>query len=180
MAFRHRACVRACHFVTPFIQKKRAEIEKNVAAARAKHAEFQMHAVEREAAQLVRQFRTAPPQHQARLALALVEFCCRQPQERQWQDAGGRAGVVSVLVQALNLCDAALQQAAFMALGCLVDKHHDNQSTAAAAGAIPHLMQLSKSSNAAIQKAAVAVLGGLLNHHFDNQSAAAAADWLSK
>ena len=98
MAFRHRACVRACHFVTPFMQKKRAEIEKNVAAAR---ASFQMRAVEREAMQLVRQFHAAPIRQQAHAATKLVEFCSRQPHGREWQDAGGRAGVVAALVSAI-------------------------------------------------------------------------------
>ena len=99
-----------------------------------------MQAVEREAAQLVRQFHAAPPRQQARVATTLVEFCSRQPEGREWQDALGRAGVVAALVQAAKSSDAALQQQAVRALADLVSKNDDNQSAAAAAGAVPHQM----------------------------------------
>ena len=109
MALRRRACAHARRFVTPFQQKKRAEIEKNMAAARAKHKAFQMHAVEREAAQLVRRFHAAPSRQQAHVARALVEFCRSQPQERERQNVGGWAGVVAALKQAVKSSDAAFQ-----------------------------------------------------------------------
>ena len=101
-----------------------------------------MQAVHHEAVQLVRQFHTAPPQHQAHLATALVKFCSRQPQGREWQDAGGRAGVVAALVQAVKICDTALQINAVRALQVLISNHDDNRSAAAAAGAIPLLMTI--------------------------------------
>ena len=175
IALRRRACAHARHFVTPFAQKKRAEIEKNVAAARAKHAEFHMHAVEREAAQLVRRFHAAPSRQQAHVARTLVEFCRSQPQEREWQDVGGRAGVVPALTQAAKSSDSAFQLNAVAALASLVSDHKCNQSAAAAAGAIPHLMQLTKSSDAALQREAVGTLGMLVGNNADNQYAAAAA-----
>jgi hypothetical protein len=49
-----------------------------------------MQAVERKATQLVRQFHAAPPRQQVHAATALVEFCNRQPEGREWQDAGCR------------------------------------------------------------------------------------------
>ena len=93
-----------------------------------------MQAVEREAAQLVRQFHAAPPRQQAQVASTLVEFCSRQPRGIEWhQDACGRAGVVAALTQAAKSSDASLQQQAVAALAHLVYNHHDNQSAAAAA-----------------------------------------------
>ena len=123
-----------------------------------------MQAVEREAAKLVRQFHAAPPRQQAHVATTLVEFCSMQPQGREWQDAGGRAGVVATLAHAAKSSDAALQQQAVAALGCHIYRHHDNQSAAAAAGAVLHLTQLTKSSNAALglQHQVVYTLGSLL------------------
>ena len=53
---------------------------------------------EREAEQLVRQFHAAPPRRQAHVATTLLEFCNRQPRGSEWQDCGGRAGVVAALV----------------------------------------------------------------------------------
>ena len=137
-----------------------------------------MQAVEREAANLARQFHAAPPQQQALVATPLVKLWSRQPpgiKWQEWQDAGGRAGVVAVLAQTAKSSNAALQQQAVIVLGRLVGFHHDNQSAAAAAGAVPHLTQLTKSSNADLQQQAVIALGFLVNEHHDNQSAAAAA-----
>ncbi len=110
-----------------------------------------MQAVERSAAQLALQLHAAPPRHQVAVATALVKFCNRQPQGREWQDAAGRAAVVAAIVQAVKVGDAALQQEAIDALGRLVSDHHGNKSAAAAAGAVPHLFQLTKSSNASLQ-----------------------------
>jgi len=163
--------------VTPFAQKKRAEIEKNVAAARAR---FQMQAVEREAAQLVRQFHAAPFRQQAHVDKTLVEFCCRQPHGREWQDAGGRAGVVVALVQVLKMGDTSHHWNVLFELWQLMESHHHNQSAAAAAGAIPHLMQLTKSSNTALRQQAVIALKEVVRNHHDNQSAAAAAGAISQ
>ena len=133
-----------------------------------------MQTVERDAAQLARQFHAAPPRQQAHLATVLVKFCNRQPQGREWQDAAGRAAVVAAIVQALKVSNAALQQEAIDALARLFSDHHGNKSAAAAAGAVPHLFQLTKSSNTALQLSAVRALGCLVSYHHDNQSAAAA------
>jgi hypothetical protein len=141
-----------------------------------------MQAVELEAAQLVRKFHAAPPRQRAHVATTLVKFCYRQlqgrqwqPQEKEWQDVGGRAGVVAALAQAANSSNDALQGLAVYNLGRLVFNHHGNQSAAAAAGAVPHLMQLTKSNNASLQQQAVIALGGLVFNHHGNQCAAAAA-----
>ena len=91
-----------------------------------------MQAVEREVAQLVRKFHAAPPRQQAHVATTLVKFCHRQPQGKEWQDVGGRAGVVAALAQAAKSSNTAIQGLAVYSLGRLVLKHHGNQSAAAA------------------------------------------------
>jgi hypothetical protein len=140
-----------------------------------------MQAVEREAGRLVRKFHAAPPQQQADAAIALVEFCDRQPLGREWRDAGGRVGIVTAIVQAVKIGDANLQRNAVRALEDLMSDHFDNQSAAAAAGAIPLLIQLTTSSNNALLLlggciSAVSALGILVIDHHDNQSAAAAVE----
>ena len=132
-------------------------------------SETQMQAVDREAAQLVRQFLAVSPQQQAPAAKALVQFChkkccgkerrdaggrVKQCDGKEWSDAGCRAGVVAALVQAAKIVDPALQTQAVSALACIMIDHNDNQSAAAAAGAIPLVLQLTKSSDASLQKEA--------------------------
>ena len=134
-----------------------------------------MQTLEREAGQLVRQFHAAPPQKQTHAAIALVEFCNRQPRGREWRDACGRVGFVTAIALAVNIGDAPLQRNAIRALGDLMLDHRDNQSAAAAVGAMPLLLQLTTSRNAALQQEAVRALGFFVEHHHDNQSDAGAA-----
>ncbi len=134
-----------------------------------------MQEVEREAAQLVQQFLAATPQQQAHAAATLVKFCIRQPDGIEWQDAGGRTGIVAAVVHAAKSINATLHVTYVSALGCLIFNHHENQTAAGAAGALPHLMQLADSNNADLQLHAVAAIGLLVFNHRDNQCATAAA-----
>lgn len=134
-----------------------------------------MQTVEQEAARLVRQFLDCAPQLSAPAARALVDFCHKQECGDQWQDAGGRAGVVGALLQAVRIDDGDLQKNAVSALGNLVILHNGNQSAAAAAGAVPQMTHLLLSSDAALQKEALTAIEVLVAGHDGNQSAAAAA-----
>ena len=97
-----------------------------------------MQAVKLQAQSLVAQLRAADSDHQqATAARALVDFCSTQKYSKEWQDAGGEAGVPAALVQAAKLVDIALQTKALTTLGEFVAGHSANRSAAAAAGAIP-------------------------------------------
>ena len=139
-----------------------------------------MQTVEQEAARFVRQFLDSAPELSAPAALALVDFCFKQECGDEWQEVGGRAGVVGALVQAAHIDDGDLQKKAVSALGNLVILHSGNQTAAAAAGAVPQMMQFLLSFDAALQKEALTVLELLVAGHDGNQSAAAAAGMVAQ
>jgi hypothetical protein len=120
-----------------------------------------------QATSLVQQF------YHNRSVRQLAEFYSSQTLNIGLRNVARDAGVLSALVQAVKIEDAALQKAVVRALGNLVCSHKVNQSAAVKAGAIHQVLQLTKSSDAALQKDALKTIGDLVAGHTVNQSVAA-------